>query len=40
MIAFERENTFTQAGDDCAWWVMHYAEVEARMEHGEGLGLA
>ena len=27
-----------QVGDDCAWWLMHYAEVEARMEHGEGLG--
>ena len=38
--SFERENTFMQVGDDCAWWLMHYAEVEARMEHGEGLGLA
>ena len=38
--SFEREDTFRQVGDDCAWWLMHYAEVEARMEHGEGLGLA
>ena len=37
---FEREDTFRQCGDDCVWWVLHYAEVEARMEHGEGLGLA
>ena len=36
----ERDNTFMQVGDDCAWWLMHYAEVEARMAHGEGLGLA
>ena len=34
----ERCNTFRQSGDDCVWWVLHYAEVEARMEHGEGLG--
>ena len=34
----ERCNTFRQSGDDCVWWVFHYAEVEARMEHGEGLG--
>ena len=38
MNSFERENTFKQTGDDCAYWVMHYAEVEARMAHGEGLG--
>ena len=36
----DKENIFMQAGDDCAYWVMHYAEVEARMAHGEGLGLA
>ena len=36
----ERCNTFRQSGDDCVWWVLHYAEVEAGMEHGEGLGLA
>ena len=35
----DKENIFMQAGDDCAYWVMHYAEVEARMAHGEGLGL-
>ena len=34
----ERCNTFRQSGDDCVWWVFHYAEVEARVEHGEGLG--
>ena len=34
----ERSNIFRQTGDDCVWWVLHYAEVEARMEHGEGLG--
>ena len=33
-----RCNCFKQAGNDCVWWVLHYAEVEARMEHGEGLG--
>ena len=36
--SFERDNTFMQVGGDCAWWLMHYADVEARMEHGEGLG--
>ena len=34
----ERCNTFRQSGDDCVWWVFHYAEVEARMQHGEGGG--
>ena len=34
----ERYNTFRQSGDDCVWWVLHYAENEARMRHGEGLG--
>ena len=36
--ASKRCNTFRQSGDDCVWWVLHYVEVEARMEHGEGLG--
>ena len=36
----ERCNTFRQSGGDCVWWVLHYAEVEARLEHGEGLGVA
>ena len=34
----ERTNTFRQVADDCGWWVCHYAEVEAREAHGEGLG--
>ena len=34
----ERCNAFRQSGDDSAWWVLHYAEVEARQHHGEGLG--
>ena len=34
----ERCNTFRQSGDDCTWWVLHYAEVEAREHHGEGQG--
>ena len=34
----ERCNTFRQSGDDCTWWVLHYAEVEARLQHDEGLG--
>ena len=34
----ERTNTFRQAGEDCAWWVLHYAEVEARKAHFEFLG--
>ena len=34
----ERSNTFRQSGDECTWWVLHYAEVEARMHHDEGLG--
>ena len=34
----ERTNTFRQVGDECVWWVIHYAEVEAREAHGEGLG--
>ena len=34
----ERTNTFRQAGEDCAWWVLHYAEVEARDAHSEGPG--
>ena len=34
----ERCNTFMQSGDDCVWRVLHYAEVEARVEHVEGLG--
>ena len=34
----ERTNTFRQVADDCVWWVCHYAEVEAREAHGEGLG--
>ena len=34
----ERTNTFRQVGEDCVWWVIHYAEVEAREEHSEGLG--
>ena len=35
----ERTNTFRQVGEDCVWWVLHYAEVEARAEHAEGLGV-
>ena len=31
-------NCFRQTGNDCVWWVLHYVEVEARMEHGEGQG--
>ena len=34
----ERTNIFRQSGDDCTWWVLHYAEVEAREHHGEGQG--
>ena len=34
----ERTNTFRQVADDCVWWVCHYAEVEAREAHCEGLG--
>ena len=34
----ERTNIFRQVGDDCGWWVLHYAEVEARNAEGEGLG--
>ena len=34
----ERCNTFRQSGDDCTWWVLHYVEVEARLQHDEGLG--
>ena len=34
----ERTNIFRQSGDDCTWWVLHYAEVEARLQHDEGLG--
>ena len=34
----ERCNTFRQSGDDCTWWVLHYAELEARLQHSEGGG--
>ena len=34
----EPTNLFRQTGNDCTWWVLHYAEVEARAEHGEGEG--
>ena len=34
----ERTNAFRQSADDCGWWVLHYAEVEARLHHDEGLG--
>ena len=34
----ERTNIFRQNGEDCVWWVCHYAEVEAREAHSEGLG--
>ena len=34
----ERTNIFRQVGDECVWWVLHYAEVEARESHSEGLG--
>ena len=34
----ERTNIFRQSGDDCTWRVLHYVEVEARLQHDEGLG--
>ena len=35
----QRCNIFRQSGGDCTWWVLHYAEVEARLQHDEGLSL-
>ena len=34
----ERVNTFRQDGDDCIWWVCHYAELESRAYNREGWG--
>ena len=34
----ERTGFFRQVGDECAWWVLHYAEVEARESDNESLG--
>ena len=34
----ERSNIFSQCGDDCTYWVLHYCEVEARRHHREGGG--
>ena len=31
----EISNCFRQCGDDCTWWVLHYCELEARLQHGE-----